>query len=122
MDQALAAATALGHGAVILLGDAPYYARFGFSVAKTGELSLPGPFERDRLLGLELREGALDGAWGMIVADRRIGCRRSEAARARRPAACRTRPERAIMTGRQSAAPELSRVRAAATGPSPPSC
>jgi len=28
---------------------------------------LPGPFERDRLLGLELTEGALDGAWGMIV-------------------------------------------------------
>ena len=35
MDQALAAATALGHGAVILLGDVPYYARFGFSSAKT---------------------------------------------------------------------------------------
>jgi predicted N-acetyltransferase YhbS len=69
MDQALAAARALGHGAVLLLGDAPYYARFGFSAAKTGELSLPGPFERDRLLGLELREGALDGAWGMIASD-----------------------------------------------------
>jgi predicted N-acetyltransferase YhbS len=69
MNHALAAAKALGHGAVILLGDAPYYARFGFSGRKTGELSLPGPFERDRLLGLELREGALDGAWGMIVAD-----------------------------------------------------
>ena len=67
MDHALAAAKARGHRAVILLGDAPYYARFGFSAAKTGELSLPGPFERDRLLGLELREGALDGAWGMIV-------------------------------------------------------
>ena len=67
MDQALAAATALGHGAVMLLGDAPYYARFGFSSAKTGELALPGPFERDRLLGLELRHGALDGAWGMIA-------------------------------------------------------
>jgi predicted N-acetyltransferase YhbS len=67
MDQALAAATALGHGAVILLGDAPYYARFGFSSAKTGELVLPGPFERDRLLALELRQGALDGAWGMIA-------------------------------------------------------
>ena len=68
MDHALAAATARGHRAVILLGDAPYYARFGFSGAKTGELSLPGPFERDRLLGLELRRGALDGAWGMIAA------------------------------------------------------
>ena len=67
MDHALAAAKARGHRAVILLGDAPYYARFGFSAAKTGELSLPGPFERDRLLGLELREGALDGAWGMIA-------------------------------------------------------
>jgi predicted N-acetyltransferase YhbS len=67
MDHALAAAKARGHRAVILLGDAPYYARFGFSPAKTGELSLPGAFERDRLLGLELCEGALDGAWGMIV-------------------------------------------------------
>ena len=67
MKHALAAAKARGHGAVILLGDAPYYARFGFSGRKTGELSLPGPFERDRLLGLELSEGALDGAWGMIA-------------------------------------------------------
>ena len=67
MDRALAAARALGHGAVILLGDAPYYARFGFSSLKTGELALPGPFERDRLLALELRESALDGARGMIV-------------------------------------------------------
>jgi predicted N-acetyltransferase YhbS len=66
-ERALLAARRLGHGAVILLGDAAYYARFGFSALKTGELSLPGPFERDRLLGLELREGALDGAWGMIA-------------------------------------------------------
>jgi predicted N-acetyltransferase YhbS len=67
MDHALAAAKARGHGAVILLGDGPYYARFGFSAQKTGDLSLPGPFERDRLLGRELREGGLDDAWGMIV-------------------------------------------------------
>jgi predicted N-acetyltransferase YhbS len=65
--HALTAAKARGHGAVVLLGDAPYYDRFGFSALKTGELRLPGPFERDRLLGLELREGALDGAYGMIV-------------------------------------------------------
>src|ERR1700761_9356147 len=68
MAHALAAATARGHRAVILLGDAPYYARFGFMPDKMAALSLPGPFERDRLLGLELQEGALDGASGMIVA------------------------------------------------------
>jgi len=67
MRRALAAAEAAGHGAVILLGDAPYYARFGFSALKTGELSLPGPFERERLLARELRQGALDGACGMIA-------------------------------------------------------
>ena len=67
MDHALTAAKARGHRAVLLLGDAPYYARFGFSAIRTVELSLPGPFERDRLLGLELAAGALDGAWGMIV-------------------------------------------------------
>jgi predicted N-acetyltransferase YhbS len=67
MTHALKAAKARGHGAVVLLGDAPYYTRFGFSGLKTTELSLPGPFERDRLLGLELRDGALDGAWGMIA-------------------------------------------------------
>jgi predicted N-acetyltransferase YhbS len=67
MRHALAAASARGHGAVILLGDAAYYARFGFTAAKTAGLSLPGPFERDRLLGLELRDGALDGTSGVIV-------------------------------------------------------
>lgn len=67
MQQALAAARARGHAAVILLGDAPYYARFGFSGEKTGKLALPGPFERDRLLAVEFTAGALDGAAGMIV-------------------------------------------------------
>ena len=67
MDHALAAAKARGHRAVILLGDVAYYARYGFSVLKTGELSLPGPFERDRLLGRELAAAGLDGARGMIV-------------------------------------------------------
>ncbi|MBR0790443.1 N-acetyltransferase [Bradyrhizobium manausense] len=67
MNQALAAARARGHVAVILLGDAPYYARFGFSAEKTSALVLPGPFERDRLLAIELEAGALDGAEGMII-------------------------------------------------------
>jgi hypothetical protein len=67
MDHALAAARARGHRAVLLLGDAAYYTRFGFSSAMTAELMLPGAYEQERLLGIELVPGALDGAWGMIV-------------------------------------------------------
>lgn len=67
MRHAIEAARKLGHAAIILLGDAPYYARFGFEAAKAAELHLPGAFERERLLGLELSEGALTGAWGMIA-------------------------------------------------------
>jgi predicted N-acetyltransferase YhbS len=72
VEHALILAKARGHGAVILLGDAPYYARFGFSAQKTAELALPGPFERDRLLAVELCDGALDGASGMIVPTGRL--------------------------------------------------
>ncbi|MBN9042911.1 MAG: GNAT family N-acetyltransferase [Rhizobiales bacterium 62-47] len=68
MQHALASAKARGHGAVILRGDAAYYARFGFSAEQTGGLALPGPFEPERLLAVELRDGALDSAAGMIVA------------------------------------------------------
>ncbi len=66
--HALGEATRLGHGAVLLVGDAPYYGRFGFSSEKTGALWLPGPYERHRLLGCELAPGALDGARGLISA------------------------------------------------------
>jgi len=66
--HALDAAKARGHTAVILRGDPAYYKRFGFSADKTGGLQLPGPFERERLLGIELRDGALDNACGMIMA------------------------------------------------------
>jgi predicted N-acetyltransferase YhbS len=66
--RAIAAARRLGHDAVILVGDAPYYGRFGFSAEKTGRLRLPGPFERHRLLALELKPGALDGARGLLRA------------------------------------------------------
>ncbi|RIK99663.1 MAG: GNAT family N-acetyltransferase [Proteobacteria bacterium] len=68
MTRALAEAHARGHAGVVLLGDAPYYARFGFSAEKTGALFLPGPFERERLLGCELQPGALEGARGVLVA------------------------------------------------------
>ena len=68
MKQAIATARMRGHGAILLVGDAPYYGRFGFSAEKTGLLWMPGPYRQDRLLGLELHAGALDGASGMIGA------------------------------------------------------
>jgi predicted N-acetyltransferase YhbS len=68
MRRALGAAQRRGHRAVLLVGDAPYYSRFGFSAAKTGSLWLPGHFERERLLACELMPGALDGARGLISA------------------------------------------------------
>jgi predicted N-acetyltransferase YhbS len=71
MRRAMAAARRRKHRALLLVGDAAYYQRFGFSAAKTGALWLPGPYERDRLLGCELMPGALDGARGMIGASGR---------------------------------------------------
>jgi predicted N-acetyltransferase YhbS len=68
MRRALATAGRRGHRAVLLVGDASYYERFGFSAEKTGALWLPGPFERHRLLGCELKAGALDETRGLIGA------------------------------------------------------
>jgi predicted N-acetyltransferase YhbS len=66
MRTALTRAAMDGHGAVLLVGDAPYYERFGFSASHTQGLWMPGPVERERFLGLELREGTLAGAWGFV--------------------------------------------------------
>jgi predicted N-acetyltransferase YhbS len=66
--HAAGAAAALGHNAILLVGDAPYYGRFGFTAEKTGRLWLPGPYEQKRLLGCELAPDALDGARGMVSA------------------------------------------------------
>jgi len=63
----LARAAKLGHGGVMLVGDAPYYARFGFTHAPMAKLVLPGPVDRARLLGFELRPGGLAGAEGRVV-------------------------------------------------------
>jgi predicted N-acetyltransferase YhbS len=66
MRHAVAEAARLGHRAILLVGDAPYYGRFGFSSEKTGTLAMPGPYERHRFLALELVPGVLDGAKGVL--------------------------------------------------------
>jgi len=64
--HALAAARRHGHQAIVLVGDAPYYGRFGFTAEKAAALRMPGPFERHRLLALELVPNALKGARGLL--------------------------------------------------------
>jgi predicted N-acetyltransferase YhbS len=68
MQRALREARRLGHRALLLVGDAAYYGRFGFIAAKTCALRLPGSYQPERLLALELMPGSLDGAKGTVRA------------------------------------------------------
>ncbi len=64
--HSLSRAAVTGHYSVILVGDAPYYRRFGFTRDLTLGMTLPGPVDHDRFLGLELRPGALSGITGPV--------------------------------------------------------
>ena len=68
MGQALFRAKTAGHRAILLVGDAPYYEPFGFTRRHTLGLSLPGPVDEARFLGLELEDGALRKAKGLVTA------------------------------------------------------
>jgi len=67
MTEGLARAKAAGWRAVVLVGDEPYYGRFGFSRVAAARLALPGPVDVNRLLALNLVEAALDNAVGMMT-------------------------------------------------------
>jgi len=81
MEAGLERARDLGHRAVMLVGDAPYYERFGFSAAHTERLTMPGWVDRARFLGLELAANALDGAQGLVRATGAIALPSGEAPR-----------------------------------------
>ncbi len=66
MRLAVERARVLGHRAIALVGDEPYYRRFGFSTRGMDKLAMPGPFERARFLGLELVPHALRDAEGVL--------------------------------------------------------
>lgn len=68
MRHAIARARRLGHRAILLVGDPAYYARFAFSAERTGALAMPGPYEPHRLLALEIEDGALSRAEGVLEA------------------------------------------------------
>jgi len=59
-------ARAAGHwDRVLLVGDAPYYARFGFE--KLDRVQMPPPTNPERVLGLALAPGAWDGITGKVA-------------------------------------------------------
>ncbi len=66
MNTTLTRARETGHRLVILVGDAPYYARFGFRPIPQGQLEMPAPVDPARFLAAELVPGALAEATGRV--------------------------------------------------------
>ncbi len=64
--EGLARCKALGHKAVVLLGHAKYYPRFGFAPAGAMGLRLPFEAPDEAFMALELIPRALQGIKGMI--------------------------------------------------------
>ncbi|MDJ0820789.1 MAG: N-acetyltransferase [Paracoccaceae bacterium] len=63
----LRCASELGGERVILVGDAPFYARFGF--ARLEGVLMPPPTNPDRVLGVALVPGAWEGVAGPVERD-----------------------------------------------------
>ncbi|WP_424832888.1 GNAT family N-acetyltransferase [Ruegeria sp.] len=55
----------LGWQRVMLVGDAPYYARFGFD--RLQGVEMPPPTNPERVLGLELKPGVWGGIRGQVT-------------------------------------------------------
>lgn len=66
--EGLTRARALDYRLVVLVGDLPYYARFGFVPAPPGQIELPGPVDPARLLARELEPDVLKNFHGLVQA------------------------------------------------------
>ena len=65
IHETLAEGRRLGWERVLLVGDAPYYGRFGFR--RLEGVIMPPPTNPDRILGFELVRGAWHGVAGMVT-------------------------------------------------------
>ena len=65
INESLAAARRLGWERAMLVGDAPYYARFGFE--KLHGIVMPPPTNPDRVLGIALKAGAWAAVAGPVT-------------------------------------------------------
>ena len=65
IQSSLGRAAGLSHARVMLVGDAPYYGRFGFE--RLDGVEMPPPTNPDRVLGLELVPDAWVGISGPVT-------------------------------------------------------
>jgi predicted N-acetyltransferase YhbS len=66
IGETLDDAARFGWERVVLVGDAPYYRRYGFTREMTLALDFPKPVNLERLLAKELVEGAMNNVSGMV--------------------------------------------------------
>lgn len=70
VSESVGHARADGVPLIVLVGDEPYYARFGFKRVAPGSIVMPGPVDPSRLLAAELTPGAA-ARFGGLLAGRR---------------------------------------------------
>ncbi|SFS22033.1 GNAT family N-acetyltransferase [Yoonia litorea] len=68
MQACLERARKTGWDRIMLVGDAPYYGRFGFE--RLDSVTMPPPTNPDRVLGIALTHGGWAGVTGAVSADR----------------------------------------------------
>ncbi|MFV0384458.1 GNAT family N-acetyltransferase [Paracoccus sp. (in: a-proteobacteria)] len=78
MRDSLTRARKTGWGRVLLVGDEPYYSRFGFH--RLEGVRMPPPTNPDRVLGLELQQGAWAGVTGAVTRETPVGLAKLAAA------------------------------------------
>lgn len=66
--EAMEEAKAAGVRLLLLVGDEPYYGRFGFKLVPPGHIVFPGPVDPARILAAELADGALGSYRGLVRA------------------------------------------------------
>jgi predicted N-acetyltransferase YhbS len=66
VEEGIARSKTEGFSLVLLVGDVPYYGRFGFAPVPPGQVALPGPVDPQRVLALELERGTLSAMRGEV--------------------------------------------------------
>jgi predicted N-acetyltransferase YhbS len=68
VSEVLSSGRTAGFATVVLVGDEPYYGRFGFKPVRLGQITFPGPVDPARILAVDLTPGGLAAAHGLVQA------------------------------------------------------